>query len=129
MGKIVVFNEPYVGYGSTVSYRVNGAVAAQKCGGLAALVRSVTPFSIYSPHTGGMSYSSNTSIPRIATAAITVEDAQTLARMQARNETIKLFLNISTRDDGYAISRNLVADLPGTTYPNEVFHNKIQINS
>ena len=55
-GKIVVFNEKWVDYDTTVSYRNYGASRVAKLGGLASLIRSVTPFSIYSPHTGWQDY-------------------------------------------------------------------------
>lgn len=56
-GKIVVFNAAWVSYGATVQYRSQGASRAAKYGAVAALIRSVTPFSIASVHTGVMSYS------------------------------------------------------------------------
>lgn len=55
-GKIVVFNEKWVNYETTVIYRTQGAAKVAKLGGLASLIRSVTPFSIYSPHTGWQDY-------------------------------------------------------------------------
>ena len=55
-GKIIVYNQPYISYGVTVQYRSNGAVEAAKVGGVASLIRSVTPFSINSPHTGWQVY-------------------------------------------------------------------------
>jgi len=45
-----------VNYDTTVDYRVFGAIEAAKCGAVASLTRSVTPFSIESPHTGSMHY-------------------------------------------------------------------------
>src|SRR3954464_15145920 len=57
-GKIVLFDAPFTSYGETVQYRARGAIAAAQVGALAALVRSVTPFSMRTPHTGGMSYDS-----------------------------------------------------------------------
>lgn len=51
-GKIIVYNQIYVSYGVSVQYRAFGAREAAKVGGVASLIRSVTPFSIYSPHTG-----------------------------------------------------------------------------
>lgn len=113
-----MYNEPYEGYGQSVAYRGSGAVEAARVGALAALVRSVASRSIYSPHTGMMSYASDA--PRIAAACITVEDAEMLERMQARGEHILLALNITTRDYGLADSRNVVADLLGTQSPQEV---------
>ena len=55
-GKIVLFDVPFTSYGETVQYRSGGAVAAAKAGAVASLIRSVTPFSMNTPHTGGMSY-------------------------------------------------------------------------
>jgi len=69
-GKIVVYNEDWVNYGTTVAYRVFGASRAAQYGALAALVRSVTPDSIESVHTGGFHYDTN--YPEIPIAAITV---------------------------------------------------------
>lgn len=51
-GKIVVYNQDYEGYGVSVAYRSQGAARASKLGAVASLIRSVTPFSIDSPHTG-----------------------------------------------------------------------------
>lgn len=51
-GKIVIFNQKWTSYGETVQYRSRGASEAARVGALACLIRSVTPFSIYSPHTG-----------------------------------------------------------------------------
>lgn len=45
-GKIVLFNVPFTTYGQTVPYRSGGAVAAAQCNATAALVRSVTPYSL-----------------------------------------------------------------------------------
>ena len=52
----MVFNEKWVDYGTSVIYRQRGAAETAKVGGLASLIRSVTPFSIYSPHTGWQDY-------------------------------------------------------------------------
>lgn len=51
-GKIVVYNQPWVDYSDTNQYRLQGAARAAEYGAVAALVRSVTQYSIYTPHTG-----------------------------------------------------------------------------
>jgi carboxypeptidase Q len=83
-GKIVVYNEEYTTYGETVEYRGRGASEAAKYGALASLIKSVTPVSINSPHTGMQSYEAN--VTKIPTACITIEDAQLLQRMQDRGK-------------------------------------------
>ena len=52
----MVFNERWVDYGTSVVYRTHSAAEVAKVGGVACLIRSVTPFSIYSPHTGWQDY-------------------------------------------------------------------------
>ena len=69
----------YINYGETVKYRTNGASYASKYGAVGCLIRSITPFSIESPHAGIMFYDDK--YPKIPIAAITVEDAYMLKRM------------------------------------------------
>ena len=117
-GKIVLFDVPFTTYGETVQYRTGGAVAAARAGAVASLVRSVTPYSQQTPHTGGMSYDAN--VPRIPHAAITVEDALLLRRMQQRGERITVTLRMSAQTLPDAASRNVVAELRGRERPDEV---------
>lgn len=117
-GKIVLFNVPFTNYGETVRYRAAGAVAAARAGAVASLIRSVTPYSQQTPHTGGMSYSD--SVPKIPHAAITVEDADMLQRMQDRGERIVVRLRMEAQTLPDVPSRNVVAELPGSERPQEV---------
>jgi carboxypeptidase Q len=55
-GKIVLFNPVFTSYGATVQYRMSGADVASKKGAVAVVIRSITPYSINSPHTGTMRY-------------------------------------------------------------------------
>lgn len=117
-GKIVLFNVPFTVYGQTVAYRSGGAVAAARVGAVASLVRSITPYSMRTPHTGGMSY--NDSVPKIPHAAITPEDADMIARMIQRGERVTLKVTMSAQTMPDVQSRNVVAELRGTAAPDEV---------
>ncbi|XP_041363258.1 carboxypeptidase Q-like [Gigantopelta aegis] len=118
-GKIVVYNEDFVDYGTTVAYRENGAVEAAKVGAVASLIRSVTDFSIYSPHTGLQDYAAG--VPKIPTACITVEDAEMMHRMSKRGNKIIVRLTMDAKTmNRSAISRNTVAEIKGRTHPEQV---------
>ena len=117
-GKIVLYDVPFTNYGETVQYRARGAIEAAKVGAVAVLVRSVTPYSMRTPHTGGMAYDS--SVRRIPAAAITVEDAQMMRRMQDRGQRVRVTLKMSAKFNPDAPSRNVVAELVGSEKPDEV---------
>jgi carboxypeptidase Q len=117
-GKIVLFDVPFTTYGETVQYRGGGAVAAARAGAVASLIRSVTPFSMNTPHTGGMSYEEG--VPRIPHAALTLEDAAMLRRMQERGERIEIRLLMEGRSEGMTESRNVMAEVVGWEHPGEV---------
>ena len=117
-GRIVLYDVPFTSYGQTVQYRANGAVEAAKAGAVAALVRSVASYSMRTPHTGGMRYDSTTR--RIPAAAISVEDAMMLRRMQDRGQRIVVRLEMEARTLPDAPSRNVVAEVIGRERPNEV---------
>lgn len=117
-GKIVVYNAPFTNYGATVRYRTGGASRAARYGALAALVRSVTPVGFQTPHTGAMIYDS--SQPKIPTAAITIEGAELLQRMQDRGERTTLRLKMEAKFLPDAESANVVAEIKGSEKPDEV---------
>lgn len=117
-GKIVLFDVPFTTYRETVRYRVDGASSAARAGAVASLVRSIAPFSIRSPHTGVLRYDSTVS--RIPAAAVSLEDAQMIHRMQARGESIVLNLVLRSRTLPDAPSRNVVAEIRGRERPDEV---------
>lgn len=117
-GKIVLFDVPYAGYGRTVVYRHAGASKAAKYGAVAALVRSVSPVSLDTPHTGMMDY--DPALPKIPTAALTIEGSTLLRRMQERGERIQLKLEMGAETLPDAPSANVVAELRGTEKPQEI---------
>ena len=117
-GRIVLFDVPFTSYGETVQYRSGGAIAASRVGAAASLVRSVTPYSQQTPHTGNSRYEDG--VPKIPHAAITVEDAEMLHRMQDRGERIELLLRMEARTLPDAPSRNVMAEITGSEFPNEI---------
>ncbi|MFN7141804.1 MAG: M28 family metallopeptidase, partial [Limisphaerales bacterium] len=117
-GKIVVFNAPFTEYSSTVLYRTRGAMEAARAGAVASLVRSVAPFSLYTPHTGGMRYAED--VQKIPHAAITLEDAEMMQRMQDRGQKIVLTLKMEAKTLPPARSRNVIAEIVGREKPEEI---------
>jgi len=117
-GKIVLFDVPFTSYGETVRYRGDGAVAAAQVGAVASLIRSVTPYSMNTPHTGGMSYQEG--VREIPHAAITTEDAALLHRMQDRGNRIEVVLKMEARSEGMVPSRNVMAEVVGWEHPDEI---------
>ena len=117
-GKIVLFNVPFTEYRETVIVRTQGAIHAARAGAVASLIRSVGPFSMQTPHTGGMSYADG--VKKIPHAALSLEDANMLSRMQARGEPLRVRLKMEARTLADGISRNVVAEIPGTEKPEEI---------
>lgn len=117
-GKIVVYNAPFTTYGATVAYRGGGASRAARYGAVAVLVRSVTPVSLQSPHTGAMSYDEKQ--PKIPAAAITIEGAEMLQRMNNRGDHPTVRLKMEARFLPDAESANVIAEIRGSEQPDEV---------
>ena len=125
-GRIVVFNaampkytaENGSGYGTAVQYRGSGAKWAAEKGAVAALVRSVTATSLSTPHTGAMRYGD--AKQQIPVAAITIETAMMLQRLQDRGVTSKVKLSMEARTEGEAPSANVLAEIVGREKPEEI---------
>jgi carboxypeptidase Q len=117
-GKIVVFNAPFTNYGETVRYRGAGPSRAAEHGAVAAIVRSITPRSLQTPHTGATIYDQNQ--PKIPAAAITIEGAELLQRMYDRGEHPTLRLKMEAKFLPDAESANVIAELKGSERPDEV---------
>ncbi len=117
-GRIVLYNMPWEGYGKTVQYRSKGASEAAKHGAVAVLIRSVTPNSLATPHTGMMRYADG--VPHIPAAALTVEDAGRLARLAERGlkPVVKLYMEARNLGDGPC--QNVVADIRGAKWPEQI---------
>ena len=117
-GKIVVFNAPYEGYGRTVAYRVAGASQAAKLGAVAVLVRSITPLAMQIPHTGTLQYSPDA--PKIPAAAISIEDALMLNRLQASGAVPRVHLEMQAHMEPDQQAANVIGEIPGSEHPEEI---------
>jgi carboxypeptidase Q len=117
-GRIVLFNVPFTAYGETVQYRTAGPSRAAALGAIAVLLRSVGPPGLRTPHTGALRYVDGQ--PRIPAAAITVEDAERLQRMQDRGTTVRVRLMMEAQFLPDADSANVVGEITGRELPDEV---------
>ena len=117
-GKIVVFNAPYEGYGRTVTYRVGGASQAAKQGAIAVLVRSITPLALQLPHTGTLQYAADA--PQIPAAAISIEDATLISRLQASGATPRVHLEMQAHMEPDQQAANVIGEIVGSEHPEEI---------
>ena len=117
-GKIVLFNAPFTSYGETVAYRYSGASAAAKHGAVASLIRSIGPWSMNTPHTGVMAYDDDEQ--KIPHAALTMEDAMMLSRIHDRGNKIIVKLDMNARMVADRWSQNVLGEIKGSVYPDEV---------
>jgi Zn-dependent M28 family amino/carboxypeptidase len=117
-GRIVLYDVPFTSYGQTVQYRASGASRAAALGAVAALVRSVTPHSLSTPHTGSLSYSRDA--PQIPAAAVTVEDSERFAGLQQAGIPVRLRVEMGARMLPDADSANVLGEIPGREKPEEI---------
>lgn len=118
-GRIVVFNVPFTTYGETVRYRTTGATEAARHGAVAMLLRSVGLPGLRTPHTGVLDYHDPVA-PRIPAAAIALEDAEMLQRMQDRGDRLVLRLGMGAQLLPDVASANVVGELRGSEKPEEI---------
>ncbi|KAL1918551.1 uncharacterized protein VTP21DRAFT_3211 [Calcarisporiella thermophila] len=126
-GKIVLWNVPFSTYKDTVYFRTWGRPAVEARGGIAMLIRSITPFSLSTLHTGATRHAN------IPAAAITVETAEFLHRIYKRyvnranntsiyaNEFVEPRVRLklmNTREP--TKSRNVLIEWRGRELPDEV---------
>ena len=125
-GKIVFFNRPmnptyistFMAYGSCVDQRHNGASRAGLYGAKAVIVRSMTLKMDHNPHTGSMSYVD--SITKIPAAAISSKDAHELSQELKNNNVKFLSMELSCQQKPDTISYNVIGEITGKQFPNEV---------
>ena len=117
-GKVVLFNVDYSKYGDVLKYRYSGASEAAKYGARGSLLRSITPLSVYTPNTGLLAY--NNGLKKIPYASLTVEDAMMMQRLYDRGQKMTIKMQMSSKLASDRWSRNIIAELRGSTYPDEI---------
>jgi carboxypeptidase Q len=117
-GRIVLFNVPFTTYGETVAYRSRGPSVAARAGAVAALVRAVGPAGLRTPHTGALRYEEDA--PKIPAAAIAIEDADRLHRLQRLGARPVVRLEMEARFEPDAESANVVGEILGRERSEEI---------
>ena len=117
-GKIVLYAVPWMSYPRNREYRGAGASRAAKLGAVAALIRSATDRSLYTPHTGGMRYEDG--VPQIPAAAVTLEDMAWMHRMTKAGYEIQVKLYMEAKNLPEAESANVIAEIVGSEKPDEI---------
>ncbi|MGQ9797856.1 MAG: hypothetical protein ACUVRG_00975 [Ignavibacterium sp.] len=125
-GKIVFFNRfidqglvnTFSGYGSAVDQRVYGAIEAAKYGAVGVIIRSVTTKYDNIPHTGVMLYVD--SLPKIPAAAIGYLDSDFLSEQLKVNPELQLTLKLNCKTFEDAQSYNVIGEIKGTEFPDEL---------
>ncbi len=127
-GKIVFFNQPldatledqFEAYSRVVGLRVGGASKAAKQGAVATLLRSLSSLPDDDhPHTGIMHYENF--VNKIPSAALSTHAANLLSNALTAQGKVKVKLELSAGPVRTVTSHNVMGEITGSTYPNEVF--------
>ena len=125
-GKIVFFNRPTdqrlistgSAYGGAVDQRTAGPAEAAKYGAVAVVIRSIGTAFDDVPHTGVTRYVEG--IKKIPAAALGVKSADKLTLALKNNPNVKLFIKMNCETLEDAPSHNVVGELIGNEFPNEI---------
>ncbi|PWH10655.1 peptidase M28 family protein [Bacteroidetes bacterium SCGC AAA795-G10] len=125
-GKIVFFNRPTdqrlistgSAYGGAVDQRTAGPAEAAKYGAVAVVIRSIGTAFDDVPHTGVTRYVEG--IKKIPAAALGVKSADKLTLALKNNPNLKLFIKMNCETLEDAPSHNVVGELIGNEFPNEI---------
>ncbi len=125
-GKIVFYNRAFDqrfivtgdAYGNAVDQRVMGAIEASKFGAVGVVIRSMSSSLDTFPHTGIMFYKEG--IKKIPAAAISTLAADELAQDLKTNPHLTFSFNQSCKILPDVKSYNVVGELKGQMFPNEI---------
>ncbi|WP_411894668.1 M20/M25/M40 family metallo-hydrolase [Winogradskyella sp. A2] len=127
-GKIVFINRAlqpelintFQAYGGCSSERYRGAAEAAKYGAVGTIVRSLSSRQDDYPHTGSMSYGDLPVDQRIPSAAISTNDAVKLSEALKKDPNLEFFLEQSCQQFEDVLSYNVIGEITGSEYPNEI---------
>lgn len=125
-GKIVFFNgamdptrlDTFAAYGSAVSQRSGGAVAAAAAGAVAVVIRSLTLAVNDDPHTGTMEY--DPAVTKIPAVSISTAAADRLDALLRADPGVRLFIRTSCATLPPVTTSNVMGELTGSERPGEV---------
>lgn len=106
------------GYGPANQKRRSGATEAAKRGAVAVLIRSVGTDSHRFPHTGQMRYADD--VKKIPIAALSAPDADQMDRMFAKDQEVRVKIELGPRAVGDRPSGNVVGEIIGSEKPDEI---------
>ena len=106
------------GYGEAVPARSSGAIEAARRGAVAVAIRSIGTSNHRHAHTGAMRY--DPTVPRIAAFAVSVPDADLIARIHARGRPLRLQFSLQAQSGVAAVSHNVIGEVPGSDLADEV---------
>lgn len=104
-------NQDGSGYGQFGAPRRQGPTIASKKGALAIVIRSIGTDHHRTPHTGAMSFADGAR--PIPAGALSVPDAEQLARILKRGKPVQMKLVLESRNLGTGQSGNVIAEVPG----------------
>ena len=107
-------------YGGCSSERYRGAAEAAKYGAVGTIVRSLSSRQDDYPHTGSMSYGDLPVAQRIPSAAISTNDAVKLSEALKKNPNLEFFLEQSCQQFEDVLSYNVIGEITGSEFPNEI---------
>lgn len=125
-GKIVFYNFPmnptnvetFRSYGEAGQFRGRGPSMAAKYGAVGAMVRSLASNIDDYPHTGTTTY--NDSFPKIPAIAVSTRHAEYISAALKKNKTMQLYMRTECEMLPDVKSHNVIAEIRGTEFPNEV---------
>ena len=125
-GKIVFYNfrmdprhiNTFRAYGEAGVYRSQGPSKAAALGAIGVIVRTLSPVIDDNPHTGATRYEEGK--PKIPAVAISTLGAEELSKAIAAKQVKQVYLKTNCRQLDDVLSYNVVGEIKGTTYPDEI---------